>query len=84
MSSPPDETPIHQSTGARVAIAVLLVLSLAYALLIAQQILLWVLIVVTVVALWYAARLVVAMEQIATHLERLVEVRSHEQRRIEE
>lgn len=84
MSPAPEETPLHQTTGARIAVAVLLVVSLAYALLIAQQILLWVLIVVTVVALWYAARLVVAMEQIATHLERLADAESRTNRRTDQ
>ncbi|WP_411962907.1 hypothetical protein [Haloferax sp. YSMS24] len=76
MSSASDDTPLHQTKNARIAVVVVLVVSLAYALLVAQQILLWVLVVVTVVVLWYAARLVVAMEQIATHLERLADAQS--------
>jgi hypothetical protein len=84
MSSPTDKTPLHQRTGARIAVVVFLVLTLAYALLVAQQILLWVVLVVAAVALWYAARLVVAMEQIATNLARLAEVQSRESHRPEE
>lgn len=73
MSPAPERTPLHRTTGARIAAAVFLVLTLAYALLIAQQILLWVVIVLTVVFLWYAARLVLAMERIAQALERLAD-----------
>ncbi|WP_416839187.1 hypothetical protein [Haloferax sp. DFSO52] len=73
MSPSQEKTPLHQTTGARVAVAVVLVASLAYALLIAQQILLWVILVGAVVVLWYTARLVVAMERIASNLERLAD-----------
>ncbi|KAB1196782.1 MULTISPECIES: hypothetical protein [Haloferax] len=83
MSSPPTEAPIHESIGVRIAIALFLVVTLVYALLIAQQILLWVLLVGCVVVLWYAARLVVAMEQIATNLERLADAETEESRRAE-
>ncbi|ELZ73333.1 hypothetical protein C5B91_03485 [Haloferax sp. Atlit-10N] len=76
MSPSPDDIPLHRSTGAKVAVVVFLVLTLAYALLIAQQILAWVFLVVTVVVLWYAARLVVAMEEIATQLGRLADERT--------
>lgn len=84
MSIPPDDTPIHRTTGARIAVTVLLVVSLAYALLIAQQILLWVVLVLATVGLWYAARLVVALERIADQLARLVEARSTENRSTED
>lgn len=76
MSSPPDDTPLHRTAGAKVAVAVFLALTLAYALLIAQQVLAWVFLVVIVVVIWYAARLVVAMEEIATQLGRLADERA--------
>ncbi|ELZ84276.1 hypothetical protein C455_01197 [Haloferax larsenii JCM 13917] len=68
MSSATDRTPLHQTTGAKIGIAVFLLLTFVYAILIAQQILLWVFLALGVVVLWYAARLVVAFEQIARHL----------------
>ncbi|WP_396613173.1 hypothetical protein ACH9L7_07910 [Haloferax sp. S1W] len=76
MSSATDRTPLHRTTGARIAAAVFLLLTLAYAVVIARQILLWVFIALTVVVLWYAARLVVAMERIAKHLGRLADMKS--------
>ncbi|MGB9957970.1 hypothetical protein ACOZ4B_16460 [Haloferax prahovense] len=76
MSTPTDDTPLHRTTGAKVAVVVFLVVTLAYALLIAQQILAWVFLLVTIVVLWYAARLVVAMEEIATQLGRLADERA--------
>ncbi|MFC7128691.1 hypothetical protein [Haloferax chudinovii] len=76
MSTPTDDTPFHRTAGAKVAVAVFLALTLAYALLIAQQILAWVFLVVIAVVLWYAARLVVAVEEIATQLGRLADERA--------
>ncbi|RDZ65248.1 hypothetical protein C5B90_02440 [Haloferax sp. Atlit-12N] len=76
MSPSSDDTPLHRTPGAKVAVAAFLALTLAYALLIAQQILAWVFLLVIVVVLWYAARLVVAMEEIATQLGRLADERA--------
>ncbi|KTG17723.1 hypothetical protein [Haloferax profundi] len=76
MSSATDTKPLHQTVGARIAVALFLLLTFAYAVLVAQQILLWVFLVVATVVLWYAARLVVAMEQIATALSRLADTQT--------
>ncbi|WP_424008439.1 hypothetical protein [Haloferax denitrificans] len=76
MSMTSDGAPLHRSAGAKVAVAVFLALTLVYALFIAQQILAWVFLVVIAVVLWYAARLVVAMEEIATQLGRLADERA--------
>jgi len=84
VSNPSPDAPLHRSTGAKVAVVVFLVLTLAYALLIAQQILAWVFLVVAVVVLWYAARLVVAMEEIATQLGRLADERTESRDRGDE
>ncbi|KAB1188936.1 MULTISPECIES: hypothetical protein [Haloferax] len=78
MSYPADKTPLHETTGVRIAVVVVLLVTLAYSLLIAQQILLWVFLVVGAVSLWFAARLVVAMEQIARHLGRLADAESED------
>ncbi|KAB1191934.1 hypothetical protein GJR96_00160 [Haloferax sp. MBLA0076] len=84
MSPSTDRKPLHQTMGARIAVALFLFLTLAYALLIAQQILLWVVLAVTTVVLWYTARLVVALEQIATALSRLADTQTDAHFELEE
>ncbi|CQR50517.1 MULTISPECIES: hypothetical protein [Haloferax] len=76
MSPSADGTPLHRTAGVKVAVTVFLALTLVYALLIARQLLAWVFLLVIAVVLWYAARLVVAVEEIATQLGRLADERA--------
>ncbi|WP_148413227.1 hypothetical protein [Haloferax sp. KTX1] len=84
MSPSADGTPLHRTAGAKVAVAVFLALTLVYALLIARQLLAWVFLLVIAVVLWYAARLVVAAEEIATQLGRLADERADSRDRDDE
>ncbi|WP_410765196.1 hypothetical protein [Haloferax sp. DFSO60] len=73
MSSSSNFVPLRASRRVRLAAAIFLALILFYSVVIVQQILLGVMVVFWIVALWYGARLIVAIEGIATQLGRVAD-----------
>lgn len=76
MSSSSAFVPLRMSRRTRIAATISLALVMLYSVVVVQQILLGVIVVFWVVALWYGARLIVAIEGIATQLGRLADSRA--------